>query len=78
MWRKSTYSGGGGSTECVEVGSWRKSTYSGGGGSSECLEAGVVDHGSVLVRDTKSRDGTTLAFAAEAWAAFTGALNATR
>jgi uncharacterized protein DUF397 len=28
----------------------------------------------VLVRDTKDRDGATLAFSADAWAAFTGAL----
>jgi hypothetical protein len=52
---------------------WRKSTYS-GGGSSECLEAGIADHGGVLVRDTKNRDGAMLAFTAKAWAAFTGAL----
>lgn len=52
---------------------WRKSTHS-GGSNSECLEAGVADHGSVLVRDTKDRDGATLAFTAAAWAVFTGAL----
>jgi hypothetical protein len=52
---------------------WRKSTYS-GGGSSECLEAAVTGRGRVLVRDTKDRDGATLAFTADAWAAFTGGL----
>jgi hypothetical protein len=71
-WRKSSYSGGSGS-ECVEVGSWRKSSYS-GGPNSECLEAGVAGHGYVLVRDTKDQDGATLAFTADAWAAFTGGL----
>src|SRR5689334_7687385 len=34
-WRKSSYSGGGGSS-CVEV-AWRKSSFSGGGGS-DCVE----------------------------------------
>ncbi len=52
---------------------WRKSTYSGGSGS-ECVEAGVADRGHVLVRDTRNRDGATLAFSARAWTAFTDAL----
>ena len=52
---------------------WRKSTYS-GGSNSECVEAGVADRGRVLVRDTKSRDGATLAFSAEAWTVLTDAL----
>jgi hypothetical protein len=38
------------------------------------LEAGVAGHGYVLVRDTKDQDGATLAFTADAWAAFTGGL----
>ena len=48
---------------------WRKSTYSGGSGG-DCVE--VADGAAiVLVRDTKDRDGGTLAFAADAWEAFT-------
>jgi hypothetical protein len=69
-WRKSSYSGNGGSG-CVEVGLWRKSSHSGNGGG-ECVEAGTwrksshsgnggggcVEAGSapgvVLIRDTKN------------------------
>jgi hypothetical protein len=48
--------------------SWRKSTYSDGNGGS-CVE--VADAARVvLVRDTKDRDGRTLAFSAQAWRAF--------
>jgi hypothetical protein len=48
--------------------SWRKSTYSDGNGGS-CVEvAGTARV--VLVRDTKDRDGGSLAFSAEAWRAF--------
>jgi hypothetical protein len=35
-WRKSSYSGNGGSN-CVEVSAWRKSSYSGNGGG-DCVE----------------------------------------
>lgn len=52
---------------------WRKSTYSGGSGS-ECVEAGVADRGLVLVRDTKNRDGATLAISGHAWEEFLGTL----
>jgi hypothetical protein len=52
--------------------SWRKSTYSDGNGGS-CVEvAGAAQV--VLVRDTKDRDGGTLAFSAETWRAFADAL----
>jgi hypothetical protein len=47
---------------------WRKSSYSGNGGAN-CVEAGNAP-GAVLVRDTTDRDGGTLAFSAQAWAAF--------
>lgn len=47
---------------------WRKSTYSGSGGS-ECVEVGGAA-GSVLVRDTKNRDGATLDVPAAAWRTF--------
>jgi hypothetical protein len=70
-WRKSSYSANGGS-DCVEVGAWRKSSYSGNGGA-DCVEAGHVP-GAVLVRDTKDRDGETLAFSADAWSAFVASL----
>ena len=40
-WRKSSYSGSGGSN-CVEVGAaWRKSSYSGNGGAN-CVEVGAA------------------------------------
>jgi hypothetical protein len=51
---------------------WRKSSYSGNGGAN-CVETGNAP-GIVLVRDTKDRDGGTLAFTADAWASFTGSL----
>jgi len=50
---------------------WRKASYS--NGSGDCVE--VADAASVvLVRDTKTRDGGTLAFTADAWRAFTESL----
>ena len=52
--------------------SWRKSSYSGNGGS-DCVEAGYAP-GAVVVRDTKDRDGGTLAFSAHAWDAFVASL----
>jgi Domain of unknown function (DUF397) len=70
-WRKSSYSGGSGG-DCVEVASWRKSSYSGGSGGN-CVE--VADAAAVvMIRDTRDRDGAALAFAADAWAAFTASL----
>lgn len=50
---------------------WRKASYS--NGSGQCVEtAGKA--GTVAVRDTANRDGGTLRFTAQAWAAFTGGL----
>lgn len=49
---------------------WRKASYSNGQGN--CVE--VAGDGAVLVRDTKARDGVTLAFPVEAWARFTASL----
>jgi hypothetical protein len=46
---------------------WRKSSYSGGNGGS-CVE--VANDGVIMVRDTTNRDGGTLVFSAQAWAAF--------
>ncbi|MFY1694558.1 MULTISPECIES: DUF397 domain-containing protein [unclassified Solwaraspora] len=51
---------------------WHKSTHS---DSTSCVEVAENLPGRVLVRDTKDRDGGTLAFAPTAWSAF---LSATR
>ncbi|MER5704619.1 DUF397 domain-containing protein [Micromonospora sp. NPDC002296] len=48
---------------------WRKSTKSGNNGG-DCVEVADNLPGVVLVRDTKDRDGGTLAFAPVAWAGF--------
>jgi hypothetical protein len=51
---------------------WRKSSRSGNNGG-DCVE--VADAANVvLIRDTRDRDGGTLAFTAQAWASFTGSL----
>ena len=47
---------------------WRKSTRSSGG--DNCVEVATNLDGVVPVRDTKDRDGGTLAFGPEAWTAF--------
>jgi hypothetical protein len=52
--------------------SWRKSSYSSGNGG-QCVEAGHLP-GTVLVRDTKDRDGVTLSVSPKAWASFTASL----
>lgn len=48
---------------------WRKSTRSGSNGGN-CVEVADNLPGTVLVRDTKDRDGGTLTFRPEAWAGF--------
>jgi hypothetical protein len=48
---------------------WRKSTYSSSNGGS-CVEVADNLPGAVLVRDTKDRDGGTLAFEPAAWQSF--------
>jgi len=63
-WRTSSYSGNGGS--CVEVG-WQTSSYSGGNG--DCVEVAVAPD-TVLVRDSKDRDGPVLSVSTAAWHAF--------
>lgn len=50
---------------------WRKSTKS-GPNTDNCVEARVGDDGSIYVRDTKDRDGGTLAFTRDEWTAFVG------
>ena len=49
---------------------WRKSTRSGGNGGN-CVEVADNLPGLVAVRDSKDPGGPTLAFAPEAWCAFT-------
>ncbi len=49
---------------------WRKTTYSGDNGGA-CVEVGTAGP-AVAIRDSKHPDGPQLAFAAEAWKAFTG------
>jgi hypothetical protein len=51
---------------------WRKSSYS--DGQANCVE--VAAAGLVAVRDSKSPDEATLAFAADAWRRFTERLTA--
>jgi hypothetical protein len=73
-WRKSSYSGNGGSG-CVEVGAtpWRKSTYSENGGSG-CVEAAHIP-GAILVRDTRQHGhGPVLRLPPQAWHSFTVSL----
>ncbi|MFK3983324.1 DUF397 domain-containing protein [Micromonospora sp. NPDC050397] len=48
---------------------WRKSSKSGTNGG-DCVEVADNLPGRVLVRDTKDRDGGTLAFGLDAWRAF--------
>jgi hypothetical protein len=50
---------------------WRKSSYSSGSGGA-CVE--VASDGIVMVRDTTDRQGPMLAFSAEAWQEFLGAI----
>ncbi|MEU5154173.1 DUF397 domain-containing protein [Glycomyces sp. NPDC021274] len=52
-WRKSTRSGGGADSNCVECRvTWRKSTRSNGGANSNCVEARQRAEG-FQVRDSK-------------------------
>ncbi|TCB92003.1 DUF397 domain-containing protein [Micromonospora zingiberis] len=48
---------------------WRKSSKSGNNGG-DCVEVADNLSGVVLVRDTKDRDGGTLAFQPAAWRGF--------
>ncbi len=67
VWRKSSYSGGSGTDNCVEV-SWHKSSHSGGTDNS-CVEVAFVDS-VVGVRDSKNAGGPTIAFSPTAWRRF--------
>lgn len=52
---------------------WRKSSYSNGDGG-ECVEVAVGIPGRVPVRDSKDPGRAGLAFPADSWAGFVGAL----
>ncbi|ADD44866.1 DUF397 domain-containing protein [Stackebrandtia nassauensis] len=69
-WRKSSRSGAGNSSQCVETrANWRKSTRSGQGSSSQCLETRA--HGPhVDVRDSKTPELGFLSMSASDWDAF--------
>lgn len=56
------------------VTTWRKSTYSGGNGSN-CVEIADASS-SLLVRDSKNREGMSLVFPPMAWRHLTATLRA--
>ena len=51
---------------------WRKSSYSGANGG-ECVQVATTA-GTVMVRDTRDRNGNVLSVPASAWRAFVSAL----
>ncbi|MDA1364592.1 DUF397 domain-containing protein [Glycomyces algeriensis] len=55
VWRKSTRSGGGNDSSCVEVRrAWRKSSLSGGGNNTDCVEvAFCTEDAGFHLRDSK-------------------------
>jgi hypothetical protein len=67
-WRKSSFSGGSGNGDCVEV-RWRKSSFSGSSGNGDCVEV-AVSQNTVGVRDSKNVAGPRLAFPATTWRNF--------
>jgi hypothetical protein len=72
QWFKSSYSNDSGGA-CLEVAyAWRKSSYSNDSGG-QCLEVAYEASEAVRVRDSKNPEGPTLAFPADAWAAFVAA-----
>lgn len=64
VWYTSSYSANG--SACVEVG-WRISSYSAGNGG--CVEVATAPD-TVLVRDSKHRDGPALTVPTPTWRAF--------
>ena len=79
-WRKSSYSGGSGGEDCVEVAydfigaaQWRKSSYSHDVDAC-CVEVADGLPGVVPVRDSKVPDGPVLVIGSLAWAEFIGAV----
>jgi hypothetical protein len=66
-WRRSSYSGASGSSDCVEV-NWHKSSHS-GSGNTDCVEVAFVAS-EVGVRDSKNASGPRLSFPETAWRSF--------
>jgi hypothetical protein len=60
--------------EQVDGTAWRRSSYSGANGGN-CVELGTVGD-TVLVRDSKDRDGPRLAFGRRAWESFAATVKA--
>jgi hypothetical protein len=56
---------------------WIKSSYSGSQGGN-CVEVAIGMRGQMLVRDTKDREGTVLAFSPDMWQEFATNLKAGR
>jgi len=56
----------------LSQGQWFKSSYSNGQGGN-CVEACRLADGGIAIRDTKDRDGGTLAFPPDDWRAFIAA-----
>lgn len=76
QWRKSSYSGEEGSSDCVEVAAlWRKSSYSGEEGSSTCVEVAGLD-AAVGLRDSKDPEGPHLHIGAAAFGVLLGQIKA--
>ncbi|MFE6635754.1 DUF397 domain-containing protein [Streptomyces tendae] len=78
-WRKSSYSGGSGGEDCVEVAydfpgaaRWTKSSYSNGQGG-DCGIPGVIP-----VRDSKVTDGPVIVVGPTAWTEFVRTVGTTR
>jgi uncharacterized protein DUF397 len=69
-WRRSSYSSGSATQNCVEV-AWRKSSYTGGSATQDCVEVALGPH-QVGVRDSKNAPGPTLEFPPASWRAFLG------
>jgi Domain of unknown function (DUF397) len=57
--------------DTVDSAGWRTSSYSGTNGN--CVEVGGTA-GTVLVCDTKDRDGAALSIPGQAWASFIASL----
>lgn len=62
--------------EGMKDAAWRKSSYSGGNGGG-CVEVGNASK-TVIVRDTKDRDGAVLRVPADAWRVFAAEVKQSR
>jgi hypothetical protein len=52
---------------------WRKSSYSDPQGVGDCVEVGSIEE-TTAVRDSKNRNGNTLAFDSDGWQRFLDSL----